>query len=352
MIEQILFLILGLGAGALLVWFLLKRQSSQSHPMNDSLMAMQQLVGDQLSRMSEQMDRRLQENVRAMNDSKDFLANRVSAAERSVRSVSAGLGKLEQATTTLQKTSDEISTFQKMLRNPKIRGSFGEVLLTSLLGEVLPKDRFSLQYTFRDSGEIADAIIQLQDGHIVAIDAKFPLANYELFIHEQDEQRKQALRKEFVRDVKKHISDISKKYISPSEKTLDYAFMYIPIEGVYYETIVHDVDGTSLWEFCLAHHVIPVSPNSFLAYLHTVLVGLRGMKIEQQAREILEHIGQLRKDFGTFAKDFSTVGSHLTNAKNRFDDSARRLDKFTNRLDQIETGTQPVLSADVTEIEE
>lgn len=352
MIEQILFLVLGVGAGALLVWFLIRRQSQSHHPMNDTLIAMQQFMGEQLHHMSEQMDRRLQENVRAMNESKDFLANRVSAAEKSVRSVSAGLGKLEQATSTLQRTSDEIATFQKMLRNPKIRGSFGEVLLTSLLSEVLPKDRFSLQYTFSDTGEIADAIIQLQDGHIVAIDAKFPLANYEQFVHEQDEQKKRALRREFVRDVKKHISDISKKYISPHEKTLDYAFMYIPIEGVYYETIVHDVDGTSLWEFCLVNHVIPVSPNSFLAYLHTVLVGLRGMKIEQQAREILEHIGQLRKDFGAFAKDFSTVGSHLTNAKNRFDDSARRLDKFTNRLDQIETGTQPVISAEITESEE
>lgn len=118
------------------------------------------------------------------------------------------------------------------------------------------------------------------------------------------------------------------------------------MEGVYYETMVHSTEGDSLWEFCLTNKVIPVSPNSFLAYLQTVLVGLRGMKIEQQAKEILIHLSQLRTDFGKFSDDFNTVGTHLTNAKNRFDDSARRLDKFGSRLDQIETNSdQPIEKA-------
>ncbi|MEX0650255.1 MAG: DNA recombination protein RmuC [Candidatus Andersenbacteria bacterium] len=343
MTEQIIYIIIGGAVGAVAVW-LLSRKMNRSDNANEQFIALQRLMSEQLDRVGQQVDRRLQENVRAMNESKDFLANRVSAAERSVRSVSVGLGKLAEATTTLQKTSDEIASFQTMLRSPKVRGSFGEVLLGNLMTEVLPQDRFDLQYVMRSTGEIADAVIKLQDGHIVAIDAKFPLANYEAFMHEQEEEQKIHLRKEWLRDVKRHIKDISKKYISSQEQTLDYAFMYIPLEGVYYETMVKDADGGSLWEFCLAHHVIPVSPNSFLAYLQTVLVGLRGMKIEQQAREILQHIGQLRQDFGKFAEDFTTVGTHLTNAKNRYDDSARRLDKFTNRLDQIETNSEaPVL---------
>lgn len=343
MTEQILFIILGVGVGAVFVWLLLRQKNDGGE--QNHVLQMQQVISDQMERMSQQMDRRLQENVRAMHESKEFLANRVSSAERSVRSVSAGLGKLEQATQMLQKTSDEISSFQTMLKSPKVRGSFGEVLLGNLMGEVLPRDRFELQYLLRGSGEIADAIIRLQDGHIVAVDAKFPLANYEIFIHEQEEGQRNRLRKEWIRDVKKHIKDISKKYISPQEKTLDYAFMYIPLEGVYYETMVKDADGGSLWEFCLASHVIPVSPNSFLAYLQTVLVGLRGMRIEQQAKEILQHLGQLRQDFGKFADDFTVVGTHLSNAKNRYDDSARRLDKFTNKLDQIEVDTAtPALS--------
>jgi len=178
----------------------------------------------------------------------------------------------------------------------------------------------------------------------VAIDAKFPLANYEAYSHEQDEERKTRLRREFVRDVKKHISDISKKYIAPQQRTLDYAFMYIPLEGVYYEAMIQPSNSDSLWEFCLQHHVIPTSPNSFLAYLQTVLVGLRGMKVEQQAREILQHLGQLRQDFGKFSDDFTTVGKHITNAKNKYEESSRRFDALGNRLQQIDTGeTPPVL---------
>lgn len=316
----ILFLIaVVLLGGAGVAWFMMQ--------MNKRLM-------EQMDRMNQQIDRRLSENVRAMAES-----------EKSVRSVSQGLGKLEQATASLQQTGNEIVSFQHLLKAPKIRGSFGEVLLGNLLADVLPQDRYELQHAFSDSREIADAIIRLQDGYIVAIDAKFPFANYEAFMKEQNKEQRAALRKIFIRDVKKHISDISQKYISSSEKTLDYAFMYIPIEGVYYETMVHSGTnseaGLDLWEFCLQHKVVPVSPNSFLAYLLTVLVGLRGMKIEQKTREILSYIGTLRQDFGKFSDDFLTVGKHLSNAKTKYEDSNRRLDKLSNRFEQIEVGESP-----------
>src|SRR3989338_5128241 len=121
------------------------------------------------------------------------MASRLSSAEQTVRSVSAGLGKLEQATATLQKTSDEIVSFQHLLKAPKIRGSFGEVLLGNLLAEVLPHDRYELQYPFAEGREIADSIIRLQDGYIVAIDAKFPFANYEAFMNEKDEDEKSSI---------------------------------------------------------------------------------------------------------------------------------------------------------------
>lgn len=338
-VQQILALVVGLAGGGALVYFLVRRQ--QPKGPDTTALELQKMVSSHIQHMSQQLDQRLREHTIAVNESKEFLANRVTAAERTVRTVHAGLGKLEQATAHLQKTGEEIISFQSMLRNPKVRGSFGEVLLSNLLGEVLPGDRFELQYPL-GGGEIVDAIIKLQDGHIVAVDAKFPLANYELYSNEQDEERGVKARREFARDVKKHITDISKKYIVPQQHTLDYAFMYIPLEGVYYETMMQSVGEENLWEFSRRHHVIPTSPNNFLAYLETVLIGLRGMKVEQQAREILQHLGQLRQDFGKFAGDFATVGSHLTNAKNRFDDSARRLDKLGNRLEQIDTESPPV----------
>jgi len=337
--NEILFAILGLIAGAAAVWFFLRQTQTHSGDAREDAQHLQQVMSQQLDRIMQQVDRRLQQNVDAMNESKSFIANRVSSTERTVRDVAQGLGRLEVATDALHKTNQEIASFQQSLKSPKIRGSFGEVLLGNLLADVLPQDRYELQYTFQASGETADSIIKLQDGYIVAVDAKFPLANYEAMNHAPDDATKDNLRKQFVRDVKKHIQDISQKYIVPQSKTLDFAFMYIPLEGVYYEAIVHDSDKSGVWEFSQKHKVIPVSPNSFLAYLHTVLVGLRGLKIEQQAKEILATLAQVRKDFGTFNRDFETIGTHLTNAKNKYEDAHHRLDKFSNRLDQIETDT-------------
>ncbi len=328
--ADVTWLIAGLAAGGVAVWLL----SYRSRRYRSDL---EQTLAQRLDSVTQQLDRRLQENARAVNESKAFVAERVSSAERTVREVSMGLGKLEQATTALHKTSSEISSFQDMLKSPKIRGSFGEVLLGNLLAEVLPHDRYQTQFTF-SHGDVADAVIKLQDGRIVVVDAKFPLANFQAYAAEKEEERRAGARQDFLRDVKKHITDISRKYITPDQKTLDFAFMYIPIESVYYETMIHEPSGINLWEYCLRRKVIPVSPNSFLAYLHTVLIGLRGMKIEEQAKEILQHLSQLRGDFNRFSEDFATVGTHLTNAKNRFDDSARRLDKFEARLGQIEAG--------------
>lgn len=355
MTVEIILLVAGLIIGGLIAW-VIKRPATGT---DQYLQQLHQSLSARIDAATKHMDDRLRENAQAINESKSFLADRVSSSEKTAREVSTKLGELGQTTAALHKTNQEISTFQQMLRSPKVRGSFGEILLANLLSDVLPSDRYKLQFTFRTSGDIADAIIKLQDGYIVAIDAKFPLANYETYVHAPDEQSKLRARKEFLRDIKKHIKDIANKYISPEEKTLDYAFMYIPIEGVYYETMVHQPAAKTsdnattppeLWEFSLESKVIPVSPNSFLAYLQTVLIGLRGMKIQEQAKEILESLGQVRHDFTRFAKDYSMIGTHLTNAKNCYDDSARSLDKFSNRMDHIETGSQsPALSSPAKE---
>ena len=331
--QDFILIALSVGFGVVVTWFLTRRGSSSAASDN----SLKDHLQERFDHISARIDKRLQENIHAMNESKSFLANRVSGAERAVREVTNTLSKLEHATAALKTSTDEISSFQNLLKSPKVRGSFGEVLLNNLLADVLPHDRYSTQYVFSSTHDIADAIIRLQDNYIVAIDAKFPLSNYEVYAREENREQKEKLRSAVVRDIKKHVADISRKYISPHEHTLDYAFMYIPVEGVYYETMVQPADGESLWDYCLEHHIVPVSPNSFLAYLQTILVGLRGMKIEQQAREILLNLSQVQRDFVQFNEDFAMVGKHLTNAKNKFDASARRLDKFQNRLDQIES---------------
>ncbi|MAF81188.1 hypothetical protein CL628_04210 [bacterium] len=352
MTQEILLLIVGIAGGAGVVWWLARRQGGGGDQA--ALLAeLQRQVTDRLDKVTEQVDARLREGVKATNESKSFLADRVSSTERTVREVTTQLSKLQATTSDLKDTTSEINSFQQLLKNPKVRGSFGEVLLYNLLGEVLPADRYATQYTLPSSTEIADAVIKLQDDYIVAIDAKFPLPAYETYANEVDKEKKKALRSAVVRDIKKHITDISKKYISPQDNTLDYAFMYIPVEGVYYETMVRSSGKEAgLWDYCLEHKVVPVSPNSFVAYLQTVLVGLRGMKIEQQAKQILQHLSQVRKDFHRFNDDFTVVGKHLMNAKNKFDESTRRLDKFEGRLGQIEDGNVPLTTGAVAEVQE
>src|SRR5690348_7983535 len=209
MIPELLFGLIGALIGGAVLWFMTRRPTTTGPDPAQQMAQLQQAMTDRLDRVTEQLDARLRENVRAMNESKSFLAQRVSETEQTVRHVSSGLGKLEQATAALQKTNEEITAWQQMLKSPKVRGSFGEVLLTNLLADVLPTDRYELQYTLPSSGEIADSIIKLQDGYIVAVDAKFPLANYEAYMQEQNEALKLQARKLFLRDVKKHISDIS-----------------------------------------------------------------------------------------------------------------------------------------------
>lgn len=328
--SEVLIALASMGGLVLVVWLLMRWQA-----------AAQRTLQERLDRMTESLDRRLRENVAAMNESKAFLTDRVSASERTAREVSLGLGKLEHATAALKASTDEISSFQNLLRSPKIRGSFGEVLLTNLLSDMLPHDRYVTQYRLPSTGEIADAIIKLQDGHIVAIDAKFPLANFDRYAREQDADTRRKFRQEVARDLKRHVDDISRKYIVPRDHTLDYAFMYIPFEGVYYEIIVQDEAAENLWDYCVQHKVVPVSPNSFLAYLQTILVGLRGLKIEQRAKEILQHLSQVQREFKLFTDDFAMIGKHLGNAKNRYDDSSRRLDRFESRLESIASAEAP-----------
>lgn len=332
MVSEVLMLGAGLVSLAIIAWLLVRWQT-----------AVQRTLQERLDRLTDQLDRRLRENVSAMNESKSFLADRVSHSERTAREVSLGLGKLENATAALKATTDEISSFQKLLKSPKVRGSFGEVLLNNLLSDMLPHDRFATQYRLPSTGEIVDAIIKLQDGHIVAIDAKFPLANFDRYAREHDPTVRRKLRQEVARDIKRHVDDISQKYIVPRDRTLDYAFMYIPFEGVYYEIIVQDEASDNVWDYCLQHKVVPVSPNSFLAYLQTILIGLRGLKIEQRAKEILQHLSQVQREFKLFTDEYAMIGKHLSNAKNRYDDSTRRLDRFESRLETIASADTPSL---------
>jgi len=265
--------------------------------------------GDTLSNM---MGERLDEKIKVFGEVKE------------------GLGALTQRTKVVEEVGKNISSLQEILRAPKFRGGFGELLLERLLADTLPRDNYSLQYRFRD-GETVDAVIRI-GGNLVPIDSKFPLEDFERILKAESEEEQVALRRQFTRTIKKHIDDVT-RYILPDEKTFDFALMYIPAENVYYETILSGhPEESGIYSYSLQKRVIPVSPNSFYAYLQVIILGLKGLHIESAAREILGHLGRLQGDLDDFQHDYEIMGGHIHHAANKYDESSRKLARFGDKL--------------------
>jgi len=211
----------------------------------------------------------------------------------------------------------------------------GEFLLAELLRQILPEDHFSLQYRFRNGSQV-DAIIRLGDG-LISVDAKFPLENFKRLLEAGSDEKQAEARKVFLKDVKKHIDDISVRYILPEEGTFEFALMYIPSESVYYEIIIKDDSpAESLSSYAMKKKVIPVSPNSFYAYLQAIVRGLKGMRIERSAQIILESLGQLEVDLEQCVTDFEKIGGHLMHARSAYEKTEQRFHKVQNRLSALE----------------
>lgn len=255
--------------------------------------------------------------------------------------VKKDLGKMEEVTREVLDKAKDISNLENLLRAPKFRGGLGELFLGDLLAQILPPTHFALQHKFK-SGEKVDAVIKIGN-NLVPIDSKFPLENFKKFTSEEDDKTKEDLRKKFVADVKKHIGEISDKYILPDEGTFDFALMYIPAENIYYETILKDEtfgEERSIFSSSIKKRVIPVSPNSFYAYLQVIVLGLKGLQIEKEAQSLFQSLARLQGDLGRFKKDFQVMGSHLVNAKTKFDDAEKRLTRFSDKL-EIVSGEEP-----------
>ncbi len=291
-----------------------------------------QLLQNEINNLQKQVNAGLSESARLVVDSQKSVGERLDRAAEVVGNVQKSLGALDAATKQVFDVGKDIAQLQEILRAPKLRGAFGELFLGDLLAQILPTKNFTLQYAFK-SGEIVDAVVRL--GRLVPVDAKFPLENFKRLIQGQDAQEKTQARKKFVMDVKRHIDAISAKYILPDEDTFDFALMYIPTENVYYETIIKDdtsSDENSIMTYAFSKRVVPVSPNSFYAYLHTISLGLRGLQIEENARVIIDQLGRLRGDFNRFKEDFVLIGKHLSNSRAKYEDAERRLDRFEDKL--------------------
>lgn len=278
------------------------------------------------------------------------LQAQMSESAKLIRDVTERLTKLDETNRRVVDVTQELKTLQNVLTNPKQRGVYGEYFLKSVLENVLPPNRFQMQYKFQD-GEIVDAIIFLQKGIMLPIDSKFSLENYNRLIDETDAATRERLLALLRSDLKTRIDETS-KYIRPGEKTMDFAFMFIPSEALYYDLLVNKVAATSsgardLLEYAFRDkRVIIVSPTSFMAYLQTVLQGLHSLQIEEQAKVIQKRVHELGRHLGQYETFMQKLGKSLETTVNQYNAAHKELgkiDKDVIKIAETEAAIEPLV---------
>jgi DNA recombination protein RmuC len=296
------------------------------------------LLLDQLNNLSKTVDQKLGETNRTMTDSmKSQFGESQKLVDKFLREVTAMTEKVTRVEETGKQMvgfADQLQSLQDILKNPKQRGVLGEYYLETLLKNVLPPGSFQMQYGFSD-GEIVDAIVRVKD-KIIPIDSKFSLENYNRLVEEKNDAEKIRLEKLFVNDLKNRILETS-KYIRPSEGTMDFAFMFIPHEAIYYDLLVNKIGAITedtdnlIQRAANKYKVIIISPTSFLAYLQTVLQGLKALVIEESAKEIRANVENLQKHLRSYADYHGKLGNALGTVVNHFNASGKEFKKINNR---------------------
>jgi len=292
---------------------------------------------------SQSVDRRFDELRRAVEARVGSVEERLSAGQQSVaehlgqsgqvmREIGERLGRLHEASQKIEKLAGEVTRLEDLLKPPKLRGTLGEMFLEQALGQALPPGAFATQYPLGE-GAIVDAVVFIQE-RVVAIDSKFPLENFRRARELEDDGDRRRAHAQFVRDVKKHVDSIAEKYIRPASGTCDFAFMYVPAEAVYAD-IVADGEEGAVADYASSRRVIPVSPRLLYAYLSTVALGLRGLELQENAREVHQNLADLARLCERVDLPLEKLGVHLTNAHKQYEEAARAFDRFSSRLETI-----------------
>jgi DNA recombination protein RmuC len=291
-------------------------------------------LGNRLDSINRQVTEQLNQSTIVMSASADAVNKNMTAVQTTFAGLQRQVGEMTGQARQLSDLSRSLSALENVFGAPKMRGAFGEEQLENLLGLVFSRQQYALQYRF-SSGEVVDAVLFLPLGR-VAVDSKFPLENFRRAAEPAGEDEKRAARREFLRDVRRRVDEIASRYIRPAEGTLPFALMYVPAENVYYEAIVrNDDEPFQLYRYCLEKRVIPVSPNSFYAYLQTIMVGLKGMQVSERAESIVREIEALRIELDKFIKAYETVGSHVRNAASKLEEGSKLLNKVELRVESL-----------------
>lgn len=284
--------------------------------MQSTINSTNNMVHDSINSSSNQMIKTLQENSKQLNE-------RLDKAATVIKDVGLEVGKMSEIGRSMRELQD-------FLKSPKLRGNIGEQVLKDLISQMFPKNSFNLQYQFK-TGDIVDAAIKTDAG-ILPIDSKFPMENFQRMMkHQTKDNEYSSLQKEFIRDVKKHVDAISKKYILPEEGTMDFALMYVPSESVYYEL----VNITEIMDYARQKRVYIVSPNTLYAHLQTILLSFEGKKMELRSKEILSMLRGAQIDYNKIDENLNILGRHLNNASSQFNNVETGFLKLGQKLTTV-----------------
>ncbi len=345
LITVIVLLVLGFGV----VIFVLNQKLSApkddqaTQLLKTDLDSLNKGVNELQNSLQENISQKLQQNQAQTNES---IQRQFAQSAKIIADVTQRLTKLDETNRRVVDVADELKTLQNVLQNPKQRGVVGEYYLQSVLENVMPPNKFQMQYKFED-GETVDAVIFLDRNQVLPIDSKFSLENYNRLIEEADKATKEAIVKKFKIDLKNRIDETS-KYIRPNENTMDFAFMFIPSESLYYDLLINKVGTTAtnsrdLIEYAFQEkHVIIVSPTSFMAYLQTVLQGLRSLQIEEQAKDIQKRVGELGRHITAQNELMGKLGNSLGTTVNHYNNAFKELKKVDKDVVKIAATTPSV----------
>jgi DNA recombination protein RmuC len=266
---------------------------------------------------------------RSLGATEQQVLTQTGSTQRTLGELGATLAALGEQSTRIGELAKDVGSLNDLFRAPKLRGGFGELMLERLLADNLPATAYQLQYGYRDGSRV-DAIVRFA-GRIVPIDAKFPIESFNALVAAADDAERLTRRRAFVQQVKRHVDAVA-KYIAPGEGTIDFAFLYFPAEAVYYSAAVAEPD---LREYCSERHVLPTSPNTLVAYLQMVSLGLRGLAMEERTRELNENIRRAGLEIENFRIMHDTLGKHLENATKKYAESLRGLDRAADAVEAV-----------------
>jgi DNA recombination protein RmuC len=352
---EILFVILGIAVVGALVYLISELRKLQQPREDQSQKLMLDVMeklrasvqeGDEKARkaMQDQLDKMTKQMAENQKGSLDTLQKQFGQSAKIIEEVTKKLTMLDETNKQVVGFAEQMKSLEDILKNPKQRGILGEYLLESLLGNILAPGQFKMQYMFKN-GEIVDAAIFFKD-KIIPVDAKFSLEKYNMIMKESDKKRREALEKEFKMDLKNRIDETS-KYIRPVENTTDFAFMFLPAEGIYYNLLVYnvgtvEVNTQDLIEYAFKKHVIIVSPTSFFAYLETVLQGLKALKMEESVQEIVKKVGELGRHLTSYQSFMAKMGNNLGTTVSMYNQAAHEFKKIDKDVYKITDGKEKI----------